>query len=330
MAVTKLARVAVAPWAITDVCNALKTSFIDAGLMTDWYDSFSAGGYEHRVLEMTYNAAKTYGKTYYWFTFNGVGIWVRTSTGWNATSHIPSGAGGVAGTASVDWFNTNTSALDGASQITTLSTSISFSVTSYTSGGRAFFVVRTGTIYNTFTIDPAGTTFRTFFDLNLGYHSGIYTIGCNGRRIMIYAINRNRRELLLGSSLNIGNDGQGQSVTVSMFSIPVNFGNYGGFYGSAAIFPVDGFVLPGWTTAANPSAGSNFNPVFTGIRLTSAHASDLPSDFGISSVKNSDVLAIQDNATVTAGSEEYEIIQFSNQGTNNGITSNPVFLARTI
>jgi hypothetical protein len=88
--------------------------------------------------------------------------------------------------------------------------------------------------------------------------------------------------------------------------------------------------LPGWTTAANPSAGSDFNPVFNGIRLTSIHSADLPADFGVSSIKNSDILAIQDNATVSAGVEEYEIIAFSNTGTTNSLTSNPVFLARIV
>jgi hypothetical protein len=110
-----------------------------------------------------------------------------------------------------------------------------------------------------------------------------------------------------------------------VYSIPVNFGSTG-----IAEFPQEGFVLPGWTTDANPSAGSNFNPVFNGIRLTSAHSTDLPADFGISSIKNSNILAIQDNATVTAGVEEYEILTFANSGSIGGITSNPVFLARIV
>jgi hypothetical protein len=333
MAVVELPRIAQAPWNIGQVCDAVKQAFIDAGLMTDWFDSFTSSGYEHRVLEITYNSSKTYGKTYYQFAFGanggqGSGIWVSTSTGWNASTHYPRGAGTSAGTQWVDYgINSGEFELNYFYNLIGISTSISFSITSYTSGGRAFFTLRTGTSWRTFTIDPAGTTFRSLFDLNLGYHSGIYTFVTPGRTLAINAMHRLRRELLVGSSLNAGSSTAAVrfDLTVNSFSLPVNFGGNGGHS-----FPDAGFVLPGWTTNANPSAGSNFNPIFTGIRLTSIHAADLPSDFGITMIKNSDIMAIQDNATVTPGVEEYEILAFSNNGTTSGVTSNPAFLARTI
>lgn len=326
MAVTKQAYAAVAPWSVTQVCTAVQNAFTDAGLMTSWHDSFTSGGREHRVLEIIYDNAKTYGKTYYWFTFDGSGIWVRTSTGWNTSSDIPAGVSG-AGTQYVDWYNTNTSANDAAYLMLSVSTSISFSVTRYTSSGRSIFVFRTGTSYFTFTIDPAGTTFRDFYNLNLGYHSGIYRLHISVRQAFISSIQRNRRELLLGSSINSTTSSSpfNSEVWTSVYSLPVNFTNWTSF-----AMPANGFVLPGWTTAANPSAGTNFNPVFTGARLTSIHSADLPADFGTSSIKNSDILAIQDNATVTAGVEEYEILSFVNLGVTNGVTSNPVWLARII
>jgi hypothetical protein len=326
MAVTKQAHVAGAPWTITQVTDAVRDAFIGAGLMTAWHDSFTSGGREHRVLEIIYNGSKTYGKTYYWFTFDGTGIWVRTSTGWNTTSKIPSGPG-VTGTQFVDWYDTNTSQLPTSGAAYTLlavSTSINFSITRYTTSGRSFFVLRTGTTYQTFTIDPPSTGFRTFYDLNLGYHSGIYRILAQNSRISINSVHRHRRDLLLGSSIN-GGSGGATEVTCANYCIPLNFGIQ-----TSETYPNSGFALPGWTTAANPSAGSNFNPVFNGIRLTSIHSTDLPTDFGISSIKNSNILAIQDNATVSAGVEEYEILAFSNQGEVNSITSNPVFLARTV
>jgi hypothetical protein len=296
--------------------------------MSAWHDSFAAGGREHRVLEIIYNGSKAYGKTYYWFTVSATGIWIRTSTGWNTGSDIPSGPG-VAGTQFVDWFSTDTSALSGATQMIELLTSISFSVTRYTASGRSFFVLRTGTTFCTFTIDSASTTFRSFYDLDLGYHSGAYLVRTSGRAVTISQMQRNRRELLVGSSLN--NDGffesnYRQSLVVNQYCIPNT-----GTAGMLATFPDPGFLLPGWTTAANPSAGTDFNPVFTAIRLTSIHAADMPADFGIASLKVSNTLAIQDNATVIAGTEEYEVLQFSNQGfLSTGLTSNPVFLARTV
>jgi hypothetical protein len=324
MAVTKQSYAAVAPWTIIQVTDAVRDAFIGAGLMTAWHDSFSSCGREHRVLEITYDAAKTYGKTYYWFSFDGTGVWVRTSTGWNVTSKIPAGVGG-AGTQYVDWFSTNTANLDSAFALLAISTSISFSITRYTSSGRSFFVLRTGSTYQTITIDPPGTAFRAFYNLNLGYHSGIYKVFASDRRVRVNSIHRNRRELLIGSSIGTSSQGHSFDVNCTVYSIPVNFGSTG-----IAEFPQEGFVLPGWTTDANPSAGSNFNPVFNGIRLTSAHSTDLPADFGISSIKNSNILAIQDNATVTAGVEEYEILTFANSGSIGGITSNPVFLARIV
>jgi hypothetical protein len=324
MAVTKQAYAsAVAPWTITAVCNDLRDAFIGAGLMTAWFDSFTSGGREHRVLEVIYDAAKAYGKTYYWFTFDGTGIWVRIVSGWNAASDVP------AGTARVDFYDNVTTANNGAAQLLTVSTSISFSCTRYTSSGRSFFVLRAGTAFFTFTIDPAGTAFRSLYDLALGYHEGLFevTVPVNSYLVGFSCINRSRRALLLGSSLNNSTveSQYRQSIRVSGYNLPRNHGAE-----AQAFFPVSGFVMPGWTTAANPSAGSNFNPVFTGLRLSSIHAADLPSDFGVSSIKVSNTLAIQDNATVSAGIEEYEILNFINEGFINSIASNPIFLARTV
>jgi hypothetical protein len=327
MAVVEQTYAATAPWAVADVCSRLQSAFTDAGLMTTWFAAFASGGREHRVLEIIYDPAKAYGKTYYWFTVSSTAIHVRTSTGWNTSTNIPSGPG-VAGTQYVDWGDTDTTALNFAHQLFAIQSTINFTVTRYTSGGRSFFLFRTGTTYRTFTIDPAGTTFKSFYNLELGYHSGIYSVDATNRRVRILSLHRNRRELFLGSSLNAGisSASPATAAPVLNFCIPVNFGSSTAFLG----FPDEGFVLPGWTTAANPSAGQNFNPVYHSIRLTSVHAADMPADFGIGSIKISDLLAIQDNANVSDGTEEYKIGAFSNSGVVNGITSNPAFLFRTV
>ena len=327
MAVTKQAYVTDASnWTVASVCNNLRDAFIGGGLMTAWYDSFTAVGYEHRVLEVVYDSTKTYGKTYYHFQLNGAQIYVRTSTGWNATSHIPCGAGGTAGTQGIDFYRTDLSDLSYAFTPIPLNATVSFSITRYTStGSRNFFTMRTGSTYHVFTIDPAGTTFKSFYNLNLGYHSGYYLPYTDSGRIRIQQAYRTRRDLLVGSSLNTATYNQNVSVTTMIYSLPRNYGSYG-----APIFPAEGFLLPGWTTDANPAVGSNFNPIFTGLRLTSIHASDLPADFGISNIKTSDNVFIQDNATVTANVEEYEILNFSNNGFYGSVTSNAVFLARIV
>ena len=324
MAVTKQAYAsAVAPWASTAVCDDVRDAFIGAGLMTAWFDSFTSGGYEHRVLEVVYDNTKAYGKTYYWFTFNGVGIWLRIVSGWNAVSHIPTGA------QYVDFFDNDTTALNGATPLLNISTSISFSCTRYTSSGRSFFVFRTGTAFITFTIDPASTTFRAFYDLAKGYHEGFFQAVVSNYLVGFACLNRARRSLLLGSSLNnaTGEYIYRHYLRVCAYALPRTAGSSG----TATPNEQGAWQLPGWTTAANPSAGSNYNPVFNGLRLSSVHAADLPSDFGISSIKNSNTLAIQDNATVTASVEEYEILNFRTDGFDAAASANnAVFLARTV
>jgi hypothetical protein len=56
----------------------------------------------------------------------------------------------------------------------------------------------------------------------------------------------------------------------------------------------------------------------------------MPADFGIASFKISNISAVGDNANVTNGSEEYKIGAISNEGVTGGITSNPIFVYRTI
>ena len=322
MAVAKAPYVATAPWAISAVADAVRDALVGAGMMAAWHDSFVSGGREHRVLVVTYDAAKTYGKTYYWFTFDGSGIWLRTSTGWNVTSHIPSGPTG-AGTQFVDWSDTDTANISYAHKILTLSASTDFSITRYTASGRSFFLFRTGTLSETYTIDPAGTVFRPFYDLNLGYHSGVYRVAISGRTVVFNSVSRNRRELFMGSSINAAGSSTSE-VSVSTWSIPVNFPGTG----VGEIMPQNGFVLPGWAAGTNPSVTQPFNPVFTGIRICSVHENDLPADFGITSIKVSNTMSVQDTATVSS-TEIYELLNIVNLGFVGTVTSNPAFVART-
>jgi hypothetical protein len=322
MAVTKQVYAsATAPWAATAVCDDLRDAFIGAGLMSAWFDSFSSGGREHRVLEIVYDNSKTYGKTYYWFTVSTVGIWLRVVSGWNAGTDVPTG------TAFLDFYDNVTTALNGAVQLLTLNSSVSFSCTRYTSSGRTFFLIRTGTDYLTFTIDPADTTFISLYDLDIGYHEGFFRVAIASYVAGFSCLCRTRRALLLGSCLNNSTSGSGyiSAERVSSYSMPRNAGTH-----NSATFSDEGFVMPGWTTAANPAAPSNLNPVFTGLRLSSVHSANLPVDFGFSAIKTSNTFAIQDNATVTTGTEEYEILELVKLGFVNSIATNPVFLARTV
>jgi hypothetical protein len=320
MAVDKQAYAAVAPWTVTTVCDFFESAFIDAGLMTAWYDSFTGGGREHRILEVTYNAAKDYGKTYYWFTIDGVGVWMRTAPVWDALNHRPDGV------QYVDWRVQNMTDMNDVPLLLTISNSISCSLTRYTSGTRSFFVLRSGFAHNNFTIDPSDTAFRSFYDLDYGYHSGIWRVAPSSQSIHFLSVYRTRRDLFLGSQLNAGTNGYGSPATMNIFALTPSYADYPGYTA-----PDSGYILPSWNTFANPSIPpSGFNPVYTGMVPNSVITTPLPGDFGVTMIKNSNLLAIQDNATVTPGVEEYEILHFLNGNAAQGVTSNPVFLARTI
>jgi hypothetical protein len=328
MAVDKQAYAAIAPWTVTTVCDLFEEAFIDAGLMTAWYDSFTADGREHRVLEVTYDVTKAYGKTYYWFTINGVGVWMRTAPVWDALNHQPDGL------QYVDWRVQNMTDMGEAPLLLTISNSISCSLTRYTSGSRTFFVFRSGFTHNNFTIDPSDTTFRSFYNLDYGYHSGLWNVAPSGTRILFYSLYRTRRDLFLGGQMNAGSNGYGSAAVMNIFALAPTYGNYT-WYNSGWTPPQEGYILPSWNTFSSPSIPpSGLNPVYTGMVPNSVVTSPLPDDFGMSMIKNSNLLAIQDNATVTPGVEEYEILHFVNGNvayqSSNGITSNPVFLARTI
>lgn len=65
------------------------TAMTDAGKTL--YDSFTDGAFVHRIFEETYDNTKTYGKTYLWYVFNGADMFYHICTGWNATTHLPTG-----------------------------------------------------------------------------------------------------------------------------------------------------------------------------------------------------------------------------------------------
>ena len=107
MACTKQTYTATATWTASDLAQLFEDAFIDAGLMTAWYDSFLSSSVENRVLEVVYDGTKTYGKTYYWFMFTTTGVYLHVATGWDAPNNVPSG------TQYLDYFSTTTSIKSG-------------------------------------------------------------------------------------------------------------------------------------------------------------------------------------------------------------------------
>lgn len=93
MAVTKEVYTLAPGWSNLDVLNQIKQAFIDAGLMTDWYDSFAISTTQCGVIECAYDGTKAFGKTYYVCAFDGSLFGIYAATGeYDAVTHTFTGA----------------------------------------------------------------------------------------------------------------------------------------------------------------------------------------------------------------------------------------------
>lgn len=338
MAVTKSVHALVAPWNASQLADAFSDAFIAAGLMAAWHDSFTSGGFEHRILEIDYDNTKTYGKCYYHFMFTGVSVHLKVYTGWNLTDNIPKGPIS-AGELRKDWATGATAAdvvnvTSEALSFLVLSNSINCSLTRYTAGGRSFFVLRSATTWFTFTIDPAGTAFRTWYqDALVGaMHAGFLTVTTASRSVSLNHRGRTKRTLLGGvgyddSFFNASSPIRMNAWEFQPIGTELGVGRYRGTFNNEA-----GSYLPHWDGPdMNNGVLSSFYPVFNGLRPGVIYAADLPNDFGVGGLRGpaSNTITIQDTMVVTAGVEEYEVLAFSNSGGTTGAVA-PLFLARTV
>lgn len=139
MAVTKQTYTATPTWTAAQLATIYRSAFIDAGLMTDWHDSFLSGSVENRVLRVQYDASKTYGTTFYWFMFTTSGAFLHVATGWNTATDQPTG------TQFLDFFATTTNATTNHWQFSgALSSTTAADLIRYSSGNQHWFVSRQG------------------------------------------------------------------------------------------------------------------------------------------------------------------------------------------
>jgi hypothetical protein len=164
MPVTKETYSAAAPWLASAAAQLLEDAFIDAGLMVSWYDSFLSGSVENRILQVVYDGTKTYGTCYYWFVISTSTIGVSVATGWNATTHVPTG------TQYTDFYSTTTNTTANHFSLAgTLSNSTEINVVRYTSTDNpdySWFVIRNGATPYPFMITPDSATLVPWLDLN--------------------------------------------------------------------------------------------------------------------------------------------------------------------
>ena len=339
MAVTKQTYTVASPWSNAQLANGIKEAFIGAGLMTDWYDSFLDGAVENRILEITYDASKAWGKTYYWFKFHNSQMYVHIASAWNTTTHKPSG------TQYVDYFSNATNNADLMTVLTNaLNSNTTTTITRFTSQVDAtftWFLIRCGSVNFNFHINRNPPL--SWVDLNKVFYTSMMwqrswvASSSGGSAFVLFPAAARRSHLgrALGYDTNGGYFGLGTTFYDSFdrtilqtlayhFSgnTASGFTNFNYSNGNGIILPV-GF--PG-----NPSYTTVDNPIFNGFPLTAYSAAVLPSDFGIAAYFGGNTMAAFDQFVVTPSVEVYDIIQVTNSSQANNGRVSPLFLARVI
>jgi hypothetical protein len=357
MTCTKETYTAVATWTPDQVANLFRDAFIDAGLMTAWFDSFLSGSIENRILEVTYDGTKTYGKTYYWFMFSTSGVFLHVATGWNASTDVP------IGTQYLDFFATTTNSTANHSQIFSASTASTLELVRYTSGvdtDQSWFVLKSGADRRCFTIVNGAITVQPWMDLAKGFFAGFVWVYPStwSHRGGVLSLMRGpslRRDLALGGALNgstTSNNYAGALAITSQFtSTGIAILGYGApgnasnnFFANAERFSANtqqlanpgsgGFgshtiILPSNFSGTNPAFTSNSNPVFHSMPFMPYITESLPSDFGLTFHYATNSFNQGDTFVVSAGTEEWEVLDFAaNVSAVTG--ASPLFLARMI
>ena len=346
MACTKETYTATATWTASQLADIFRDAFIDAGLMTSWFDSFLSGSVENRILKVEYDNTKTYGTTYYWWMFTTSGVFLHVATGWNATTHVPTG------TQYLDYFATTTNATSNHWNMFSASTASTVELVRYTSGAdvnQSWFVLKTGSTRLSFTIVSAAKTVQSWMDLSKGFFNGYARIECS---TVAVSLNRGsgvirstrgpalRRDLVTGSALNGStnfNDYAGYSAELRLVAYGAvgvqsnNFADNGRamFGSSSSNVPGSAILLPVNFSSANPAFTSNSNPVFHGMPFMPYITDPLPADFGLTFHYATNSFSPGDTFVVSAGTEEWEVLDFAaNASAVTG--ASPLFLARMV
>jgi len=335
MAVTTETYTATATWTAAQLADLFKDAFIDAGLMTDWYDSF-LNTVENRILEVQYDGAKTYGKTYYWFQFTTGGVFLHVATGWDPATGVPTG------TQYLDYFSTTTNVTSNHKQLVTLSASTTVELTRYTSAINtdfSWFLLKNGTTAYNFHVPDAGAPEVSWLDLNkvlfcpfvtaftqISSSQGFLRFRNNSPQLRrSYLGSSGLREVTSFASYNSGN---WDVVHYSYCGIG-NASN--GFSLNVPSSSQDAYtVLPVAYNNTNPAYSTNQVPVFTGVNYNQYLSESMPADFGISFHYANNTMAVSDKLIVTASTEEWQMLAVTNNPNTVLVSASPMFLARVV
>jgi hypothetical protein len=347
MAITKQTYTATPVWSASDVANLFRSAFIDAGLMTEWHDSFAISTRQFRVLKIDHDVTKTFGTSYYYFNFiAGDHPGVSLATGWDTTGKVPTG------TQYLDYHLlpsgvTNNSNNWHSSRLTCYNPNANSDLLlhRYTSGDdpkQSWFTVQQGVnVCAPFSFLHPNTALYPWLDLDKGVVSGhtqaLATVFNRSGQISFRLRERVGRSLLTGHTLRgyaanmasnamHGTDFGGPCYTglgceSNNFSDnhgPYNSTNYGG-----------AMPLPIGRTIGNPAYAQDYIPICGSLPWSVFSPTPLASDFGIYMHYADNAIAFQDRFVVSPGVEEWEVVTFANNAVvGNG--ASPTFLARVV
>jgi hypothetical protein len=340
MAVTRQTYTASPTWTASQLATLFEDAFIDAGLMTAWYDSFLSGVIENRILEVTYDASKAYGKTYYWFMFTTAVARVSVATGWNDVAHVPTG------TQYLDFFSTATNSSTNHYTIESLTTGTQVDLVRYTStldSDYSWFVLRNSSTPRPFYIAPASTQLVNWLDLDrvFFHHFVTPSLGVSSATAAGYGYLSFRSEYILRRSYCAGGSLLNRTTLASFadfvplvsYTAAGNVTNNASNYQSAAYLL--GSTVRNTTVLApygfnntNPAYATDYQPVMFGYSLSPYTRSDMPNDMAVHFSYTTTSFSYGDRIIVSAGVEEWEILSFANTTINT--TASPLLLARVV
>jgi hypothetical protein len=344
MAVTKEVYALTAGFTSSDVINQLGSAFIDAGLMTSWYDTFTISDRTYGVLECVYDPTKTFGTTYYLFTANASFVGVNVGTGWNTTTNE------FTGTQYLDYsLQPSNIFFTGSSQRSTevvlplnynnLSTLNIYRYTSTASANQSWFMFQQGlSISWPFAIHNPAQTLYPWLDLDLGMIPGLYAVRTgvsNSAGALTFYLQENIRraypygQALLDFTDSINGLGTFHSLLKGTYAY-WGTGKTPNSAGGNLTLGANGLtIIPVGSAAANPAYAQDFVPICSQLPWTSFSSTPLATDFGVYMHYANNTMNFEDRFVVDPGVEEWEILACSNNPTVTTGAS-PTFLARVV
>lgn len=361
MAVTKRAYTLLAPWDIEDLADRFRSAFLDAGLMNEWYDSFTVNmnGKDHyfRVLRVEYDTSKTYGTMHYLFCFapeggawgnsSLAGVYVTTGIFWDLNTQNFGGTAKDDYTLNQNW-KTNTSGAQYANsavaiwyrlmQLNDTTTVTLYRYTSIIDQNFTWFFMKSGTQERNFHITPGSTQFVPWLNFNeiaySGFVSCVPSTYVTSGLIEFRNYGGQRRAHYGGGVWDRGDPNGVHSY---------NYGPLMTHYNVTHVYSTTGkqpggdnwrsgtyFYLPVAFNAFNSSVPTDRTPVFTDLPTTFYQTSNPPIDFGITFHHENNTMETQDIFQVTPGVEEWEILAVARNGSTVGQGASPLLVALVI